>query len=64
MRNGTTLDTLIDLGKLQSDLKGIGYWGDIVIRFQGGSIVMIEKHETFRASDFEKFEMSLNGGDI
>lgn len=58
----SSLDKIVDLGKLQRDLKGIGYWGEIVVRFQNGSIVMIEKHETFRANDFDKFAMSLHIG--
>jgi hypothetical protein len=49
----TSLDTLVDLGIIQADLKKNRFYGDLTIRFQAGSIVLLEKKETFKPSDFQ-----------
>ena len=49
----SSLDELVDLGMIQQELKKNRFYGDLTIRFQGGSIVLLEKKETFKPSDFE-----------
>ena len=49
----TSLDTLVDLGMIQSELKKNRFYGELTVRFQAGSIVLLEKKETFKPSDFE-----------
>lgn len=53
MEQMTSLDTLVDLGLIQQELKKNRFYGELSIRFQGGSIVLLEKKETFKPSDFE-----------
>ena len=41
---------------MQRELMAARYWGEVTIRFQGGSIVLLEKKETFKPGDFTRFE--------
>lgn len=53
MQQMSSLDTLVDLGLIQAELKKNRFYGELTVRFQAGSIVLLEKKETFKPSDFQ-----------
>jgi hypothetical protein len=53
LEQNSSLDALVDLGIIQQELKKNRFYGELTIRFQAGSIVLLEKKETFKPSDFE-----------
>lgn len=56
-----TEEIVYDLAGLLKTLEDGGFWGELVIRYQGGRIVLLEKKETFKPVDMMKVMVGIEG---